>query len=514
MSESLTVVIPAERGRDWPRERATNLPTGTRYIIAEHDPGEWTEAVNDGVRAAETPLVFLSAPDVWVDQEPDTLAFLADLAWDADVTYGPLVVWENGAPSRMTAQAMFCPNRLYRENYLPSVGCVRRDRFLEAGGMRTGMWDLWVRLHQAGGRFKYVPEAASARDESYVDASVPPTPTRLDATFYYQATPGTAYWRCLLPARHLPGQAVFNLSERQEKNGKLVLPQHEGAAVFQYAGDEAHYLVGRFLQEQGYRLLIEVDDNYVHWFPDVMRRAGWFKYVRDCPPTGGYSVEGHTRTVEMADGVIVTSQHLAKQYRRVNPHVFVCPNQIDPADWRDPVKPDDGVFRIGWFASRSHRSDARIVERALEWASRQPGVEVVLIGVGVTSAGKPWYPFRFRHVPWSNDFGVYRRFLQELDVGLAPVLATPWACSRSDLKALEYAMAGALPIVSDVPPYEGCEVPGIVHCPDAKAFLRAVQWAVVNKDEVRQLAREARDYVLAERTVEANIDLWREAVTP
>ncbi len=198
-------------------------------------------------------------------------------------------------------------------------------------------------------------------------------------------------------------------------------------------------------------------------------------------------------------------------YRPLNPNVYVAPNQVDPADWPEPEKPDDGVFRIGWFASASHRDDERLIVRAMEWASKQPDVEIVLIGLGVTG-GRPWYKFPFKHRVWSNDLSVYKKFLTELDVGLAPVVPTPWAVCRSDLKALEYAMAGALPIVSDVPPYEGCEIPGIIHCPDAKAFLRAVQWAVANKDEVRQLAREARDYVSAERSVEANIDRWREAI--
>ena len=65
-----------------------------------------------------------------------------------------------------------------------------------------------------------------------------------------------------------------------------------------------------------------------------------------------------------------------------------------------------------------------------------------------------------------------------------------------------------------VAPYEGTEVPGIIHCPDSKAFLGAVKWCVENKDEVRDLAREARGYVLDERTVEANISTWKDAICP
>ena len=55
-------------------------------------------------------------------------------------------------------------------------------------------------------------------------------------------------------------------------------------------------------------------------------------------------------------------------------------------------------------------------------------------------------------------------------------------------------------------------MPGVIHCPQPKDFLKAVQWAVQNKDEARSLAAEAREYVLEKRTVEANIEKWRYAV--
>jgi hypothetical protein len=80
---------------------------------------------------------------------------------------------------------------------------------------------------------------------------------------------------------------------------------------------------------------------------------------------------------------------------------------------------------------------------------------------------------------------------------------------RSDLKALEYGMAGAYPIVSDVPPYDTVDVP---KAKTAKDFLREVQWMVRNQDEARSLARGWRQHVLENRTVKGNIDRWRTAI--
>lgn len=480
--------------------------------IAEYDEGEWADAMNDAVKACETEFVILSAPDAWFEQEPPATEFLADLAWDCDVTWGPLLVFRDGQPLGKACETAFCPNRLTRENYMNSVFCVRRDKFLEVGGVTSGLWDLQVRIMKAGGRFKFVPEALCARDEEWADPSPEPEPVDVKASFYHQATPGTTYWRCQLPARWLPGQAIFNHPYAEpDEHGLPKFVNHAGTAVFQYAGDLFHHQITRQLQDQGYRVLIEVDDDYTNWFKEVMPRAGWKRTIAEAAPNG-FSVEQHRFTVEIADGVIVTTERLANRYRKLNPNVFVCPNQIDPVDWPEVKKPDDGIFRIGWFASGSHREDGQIIRRALEWASRQPNVEVNLIGIGVGPDGRPWYPFDFKYRPWSNDLSVYRRFLLDLDVGLAPVVGSPWAQGRSDLKALEYAMAGAVPFVSDVDPYKGCEVPGIMHCPTPKAFLSAVQWAVANQHEIKDLAREARAYVLDERTVEANIDKWEAAV--
>ncbi len=176
MPPEASVVIPVEHGAEWNQARATSLPNGTPYVVAGYDKGHWAEAVNDAVESAQTPLVFLSAPDAWLEVEPDCLDFLSGLAWNADVTYGQLLQWEDGEPTKVVAGDMFCPHRLRKENYLPSVSCVRRDKFLEVGGVRTGMWDLYLRLLDAGARFKYVPEAYTARDEIYDDPSPTPTP--------------------------------------------------------------------------------------------------------------------------------------------------------------------------------------------------------------------------------------------------------------------------------------------------------------------------------------------------
>ena len=321
------------------------------------------------------------------------------------------------------------------------------------------------------------------------------------ASFYCQATPVTTYLRCELPARYLPGK-VSKECVPVETEDDYWFPDHQGTAVFQFAGDKSRALIIHALQAKGIRVLMEADDNYFTVAPQA-KRTGWVKEIGGGTP---HSFEGHASMLQWVDGCIVTTEHLAKQYRKRNPNVWVAPNTVDPIDWPKLRKPDDGVFRIGWFASDSHKNDGRLVRRAMEWASKQPNVEVVTMGYN------PGWNITRKHFEWS-ELPWYRECLALLDVAVAPVVGTPWALCRSDLKALEAGMVAAAPVVSDVAPYamftdgENC-----LKAKDERGWLDVIRHLVRNQDEARQLGQAARDYVLSERTTRAQIHLWEAAI--
>lgn len=535
--DNLTVLIPFKRGgrEDWLKQAITSLPRNQRYLVCMND-GELAEALNEGLRKAGTEFVFrLDADDMVMST---TLDFLVDLAWDVDVTYPSLLLAHEDPtyglrPFEKIEATPFSEHRLLVANNVPACSVFRPEKALAVGGYRDlpmlDDWDLWVRMMKAGCRFKPVPEAqylyrqhlgSRNKQKAHLDfdalvRDIVGDGPELKATWYHQKTPATAYWRCVLPARYLPGQVVHHPEVRNvgtDDDPVLEFPHHRGDSIWQFPGDTSSAVLMCELQEQGHKALVEVDDNYLapsRYF------GGWVKHQRSSS-----SLETHRNIVEkIADGVVVTTDHLAKMYRQANEKVFVCPNQIDPRDWPDP-EPSNGTFRVGWFASLSHKDDVPLIKRTLEWASKQDGVEVVCMGVGATrvintetgsDVHRPWWKFRYRHIPWSNDMGVYRKLMGQLDVGLAPVKENPWSSCRSDLKALEYAMAGACPVLSDAIPYRGYEGP-CVRATTAKDFLNQVKYLVDHQDEARQIASEAREYVLKHRTVEGNIWRYKEAL--
>ena len=148
--------------------------------------------------------------------------------------------------------------------------------------------------------------------------------------------------------------------------------------------------------------------------------------------------------------MIVATDELARAYRKLNPNVYVCPNSIEPADWPVIERPDDGIFRVGWYASFSHADDAGLIRRAMEWASGQAGVEVVTMG---------FHPaWQFRAPPDSLVERPGRLLETDGDSSTwacAPSIPNPWSICRSDLKAMEYAMGGVCPLGLGRAPLQG-----------------------------------------------------------
>lgn len=491
---------------EWQQIARTSCGFDTEVILMSHDgtDEDYASGMRQAFERASQPLVLMMREqDVLTQELP---VFMLDLIWDVDVVYPTIYptppdqdrpvmpAQVNAYPFGPVLQAHpFCPNRLRLSDYVSGGTMVKRDTYLEHGGHKGGNWELWRRLAAEGARFKHVPEAIMfSRDVERRDFGPAPDP-ELRATWYYQATYATTYVRCLLPARVLPGMAVDYVHLAESENGDVVFQDHSGAAVFQFPGDASRARLMLAMKQMGIRTLIEVDDNYLTASPN--NNPGWARAI-SATHISHHSMEGHQEIVKLADGVIVSGEPLYKIYKKVHPHVYVCQNSVDPADWHMIDKPTDGILRIGWFASGSHVNDAPIIHRALAWASKQDGVEVILMGYNPL-----WTDVRYTHVPWTNDLNVYRTVMGRLDIGLCPILPTPWAVCRSDLKALEYTMAGAVPVMSDVSPYDpwlngfGCLKAGTPN-----DWLKKIKYLVKNRADVEALKAGAKEYVLSKRT--------------
>lgn len=159
---------------------------------------------------------------------------------------------------------------------------------------------------------------------------------------------------------------------------------------------------------------------------------------------------------EVADLVTVTVEPLAEVMRRYNPHVAVLPNCV-PDELLTHERPRRDRLVLGWAGGASHAMDlhevARPVRRFLE---RNPHVELHLIGTDY----RPTLGCGGRFTAWDADpWGYYRNI--DFDIGIAPLVDTPFARSKSGIKALEYAALGIPVVASDIEPYRGVVLDGV-----------------------------------------------------
>lgn len=325
------------------------------------------------------------------------------------------------------------------------------------------------------------------------------------ATWWAQGNPPTRYVRCEHPAKVLGGQV--RMPDLPGWAGLDILEVNEGVAIWQILCNFARLGWVRRMLNHGIPVWAETDDDYTRW-DETVANGDWVSGM----PEGPYqaSVELHRRAMELVEGVIVSTPRLAEVYAKLNPNVHVCPNSVDPDDWDEPVERDD-TFRIMWMASAAHRVDQRLIGGALEWASKQEGVEVVVVG-------SAFQHLDLRRVAWIASLEDYRRVMVEEapDVGVCPVRDTPFARGKSDLKALEYAMAGAMPVISKLDPYDSWRHLVGEACQEAQTveeWFEAVRWTVENRDTVREMAKRAREHVLASRTIEATKSAWAGALS-
>lgn len=519
---AILAIHETEGNREWLKQALASLPVGMPYLIVENT-GDVSQARNDGIQAAETEYVLLmDADDYW---ERDALAPMWTAVQNADVVYPSVVHCDQDTlkPYEYVPAAAFCPVRLQEWNYIPGCALARRSAILNVGGYRDMPlledWDLWVRLMRDGARFTPCEESVyryrqvkGSRNDQDFDAThyhqlIVGEYREPVATFYHGDSAAQTYYRCQVPARDL--HAIV----RKDQNiftDTGDFPAHKGAAIWSYPGLGTQAVAMAMMQEQGIRVLVEVDDNYLRMPPGG---GHWVKKLsRDRP-----SVAAHRKIVPWADGIITATEYLAEQYRRVNDNVFVCPNQLEPRDWPTDPERQDGPTRIGFAGGAQHLRDMWLAMPGIRWALEN-GCELVINGLLPTNTkGQPIIPkwldgTPFTWLPWTNDLRSYRKNLELFDIGLAPLDDRhDWTKGKSDLKALEYLAVGALPILSDAVPYKDWHG-RLPMAGDATGFREQVKWAVKNPDAARDMMLEQREYVLEERTVQANLWRWQEAV--
>jgi tetratricopeptide (TPR) repeat protein len=158
-----------------------------------------------------------------------------------------------------------------------------------------------------------------------------------------------------------------------------------------------------------------------------------------------------SRLAAASDAIQLSAPGLERHYGHLGPRRALFPNHL----WEMPAPAEKPPgLRLGWGGSVGHREDLREVLPVLSAAlARHPGATLCLMAAPSFRellSGLP--PDRVEFTP-GGSLEAYRRWVAALHVGICPLQPSDWNRSRSDVKWLEYASCGVVPLVADLDPY-------------------------------------------------------------
>lgn len=306
----------------------------------------------------------------------------------------------------------------------------------------------------------------------------------------------------------------------QRDDGLAVYPHHEGTAVWTRPC-LIRAMHAAAMREHGVRVLAEVDDNYLS--------APHLNLFMRANASDEATRIGHLRAMSCFDGVVFSTDWLRDRYAKAFrkeigdvPELHVARNHTLLADW--PVRAEtDGPLRVGWMGSAQHARDIKLAGQAFAWA-KQAGHETVLMGhdvrdtTGVTGRRaleqtQAWAGIITRHIPWV-DTTLYHRQALPFDIALAPLELNDHTLGKSDVKAVEYALSGAAPVLQSHPVYakhwthnETCLLAS-----SPAEFEHCVRELCRSSALRERLVTAAQQYVREERSDEAAREEWEAAI--
>jgi glycosyltransferase involved in cell wall biosynthesis/tetratricopeptide (TPR) repeat protein len=161
-----------------------------------------------------------------------------------------------------------------------------------------------------------------------------------------------------------------------------------------------------------------------------------------------------------ADCLQLATAALDAQFAGLNPRRAIFPSQLWEAPVIPPARPADRLV-IGWAGTRAERADLELALPALGGVlDRHPEVRLAIMGDPELQAALASFPAaRVSFIP-SGSFERRQRFLDEIDIGIAPLAATAYNRCRDDVRFLEYAAHGVLAVCADLEPFHEVVRPG------------------------------------------------------
>lgn len=223
------------------------------------------------------------------------------------------------------------------------------------------------------------------------------------------------------------------------------LSRRADVLILQFVNDWDLLSYCRSRRERGQFTVFEANDYFFDLQPWNPISQGWSNRINQ---------ELYLQLIREADAVQASSRALAQEWlKRRAREVVVFENHL--VDIPALTTPQDRPLTIGWAGSPGHFADwMSLVPTLKVWLDRHPQVRLAVMTNELAHSFFQLPADRYRFTPFGslND---YFRFLETIDIGIAPLLPSQYNRCRSDVKFLEYASRGVVGLYADLDPYRG-----------------------------------------------------------
>lgn len=288
----------------------------------------------------------------------------------------------------------------------------------------------------------------------------------------------------------LPGIMVINLTSISPYLREISL--RGDVLVLHLIGEQDMLPIVAERKKRGLATVFEISDNFLA-FPPWAKIKAWFNDPINLATT--------FQLIRLSDAVQGVSEVLLEQFSFLHDHRAVFENQIMEMGSIQETSRDEVV--IGWGGSVGHTEDMKSIAHVIQdICQAHPNVRFSFMG------NRRQYEQVFGSVvnqqfsyTEPGNLSEYYSFLDGLDIGLAPLLATPYNVCRSDVKFIEYASRGVVPLVSDVGPYKKHAKHGVnaFLFADAESLRNVLGMLIDDRSLTREIKENAYDYVKNKR---------------
>lgn len=280
------------------------------------------------------------------------------------------------------------------------------------------------------------------------------------------------YYRIVMPAKqvkdhtvHIVGQVKLkSFGKTLEEQWDNIFQQYDVFWTNSFSDDRIGAVIFYYAQKHGKKVILDVDDNYLD-LPKTNKHYEDFK-----PKSRRRAIQG--TVLSFADAITVSTyplkerlwEHIKYMYDIDKP-IYVIPNMNDVSFWKNKVKPkkDPKKVVIGYTGSNSHQDDLMMIMPVMsKLMTKYDNLHFQLLGsIERNKIEEHFNRFskdaldRIDLGPVTPTFDEYPKWLaqQPWDIGIAPLVDTPFTRCKSHIKIMEYAMFKIPCVASRVYPY-------------------------------------------------------------